>query len=346
MNRFLTAAGCAALGWLIAQPAMAACSLATQQIPVILEGGLRPMITVKVNGKQARFLVDSGSAVDQISSKFAAAQKLPQAKSGSAGVVTVPQFEFAGATLKDAQFAASDALTDVDGVIGQTILSRADVEYDLGAASNPSPAGASAPSSSGGRGAPSGPPAGFGPPMGMVRLAKAEGCEGSNMAYWAKEGDVFYEAPLTPPANGAPYTQTEVTINGVKLRALLASGVPYTMITKAAAEKAGVKVTDPGVKAFAKSKAWTGPFASVKVGDEEIKNATLEIGDTSDDFYDVLIGDDFLKAHHLYVANSQKKIYFTYAGKPNVPVFTAHEPKSVAFGMTGHTGNGIQTTGF
>jgi predicted aspartyl protease len=351
MYRFMTAAGCAALGFLIAQPAMAACSLSTQAIPVVLDGGLRPIVNAKVNGKPARFLVDSGSAVDQISSKFAAAQKLSSAKSaGGAAVVTVPQFEFAGATLKDAPFAASETLSDVDGVIGQTILSRVDVEYDLGSASHPSqssPASPGAPSASGGRsGSSSPPPPAFGPPMGTVKLAKAEGCEGTDVVYWAKEGDAFFEVPLTPTSNGAPFTETQITVNGVTLRALLASGVPYTMITKAAAEKAGVKVTDPGVKAFSSAKAWTAPFASVKIGDEELKNATLEIGDTSDNFYDVLIGDDFLKAHHLYVANSQKKIYFTYAGVPNAPVFTAHEPKKAAFGMTGHTGNGIQQSGF
>jgi predicted aspartyl protease len=350
MYRIMTAAGCAALGWLIAQPAMAACSLSTQQIPVILDGGLRPIVMAKVNGKPARFLIDSGSAVDQISSKFAAAQKLPTAKSGGASVVTVPQFEFAGATLKDAPFASSEALTDVDGVIGQTILSRADVEYDLGSGSHPAAASTnspSAPSAGGGRsGGSSGPPSPFGPPAGTVKLAKAVGCEGTDVVYWAKDGDAFFEVPLTPASNGAPFTETQITVNGVTLRALLASGVPYSMITKAAAEKAGVKVTDPGVKAFSSAKAWTAPFASVKVGDEELKNATLEIGDTSDDFYDVLIGDDFLKAHHLYVANSQKKIYFTYAGVPNAPVFTAHEPKKAAFGMSGHTGGGIQQSGF
>jgi predicted aspartyl protease len=347
MYRFMTAAGCAALGFLIAQPAMAACSLSTQAIPVTLDGGLRPIVSAKVNGKPARFLIDSGSAVDQISSKFAAAQKLSSAKSpGGAAVVTVPQFEFAGATLKDAPFASSEALTDVDGVIGQTILSRVDVEYDLGSASSPSPPGASAPSASGGRSSSTPPPSPFGPPMGTVKLAKAEGCEGTDVVYWAKEGDTFFETPLTPAPNGAPFTETQITVNGVTLRAMLASGVPYTMITKAAAEKAGVKVTDPGVKAFQSAKAWTAPFASVKIGDEEIKNATLEIGDTSDDFYDVLIGDDFLKAHHLYVANSQKKIYLTYSGKPGAPVFTAHEPKKPAFGMSGHTGGGIQQSGF
>jgi predicted aspartyl protease len=342
MYRFITAAGCAALGFLIAQPAMAACSLSTQPIPVVLENGLRPIVAVKVNGKSARFLVDSGSAVNQISSKFAAAQKLPQSKSGAASVAVAAQFQFANATLKDVPFAASDALTDVDGVIGQTILSQADVEYDLGSGSNPIP---SAPSSSGGRTQSAPPPSPFGPPMGTVTLAKAVGCEGSNMAYWAKDGDVYAELPLVAATKDAPFTRTEVTVNGVKMRALLASGLAYTTITKKAAEKAGVKTTDPGVKAFQNGAAWTAPFASIKFGDEEIKNQTLEIGDTSDDFYDVLIGDDYLKAHHLYVANSQQKIYLTFTGKPGVPVFTAHEPKKVAFGMTGHTGGGIQVSG-
>jgi predicted aspartyl protease len=301
------------LGFLIAQPAMAACSLKTQPIPVFLDGGLRPVVFAKINGKQARFLLDSGSAVNQISSKFAAAQKLPEAKVGSTDVATAAQFEFANASLKNVQFAASPSLTDVDGVIGQTILSQADVEYDLATSS--------------------------------VKLAQAGGCEGVNMAYWAKEGDAYAEMPLQA-IDKDPRTYTEVTINGVKLRAMLASGLPYTMITKKAAEKAGVKTTDPGVKAFQNGTAWIGSFSSLKFGDEEIKNQPLEIGDTSDDSYDVLIGDDFLKAHHLYVANSQKKIYLTYTGKPGTPVFTAHEPKKAAFGMSGHTGGGIQTSGF
>lgn len=345
MNRFMTAAGCAALGVLIAHPAMAACSLKTQPIPVTLDGGLRPIVTVKVNGKSARFLVDSGSAVNQISAKLATAQKLPETKAGSTSIATAAQFEFANATLKNVQFASSETLTDVDGVIGQTILGQADVEYNLGSgAAPPSASGASGSSSSGGRGSSSPAPT-FGPPTGTVTLAQAVGCEGANMAYWAKDGDVYAELPLEPDKD-ARFTRTEVVVNGVKLRALLASGLPYTTITKKAAEKAGVKTSDPGVKAFQNGSAWIGTFASLKFGDEEIKNQPLEIGDTSDDTYDVLIGDDFLKSHHLYVANSQQKIYLTYTGKPGTPVFTAHEPKKAAFGMTGHTGGGIQESGF
>lgn len=344
MNRLMTAAGCAAVGMLIASPAMAACSLKTQPIPVLLDGGLRPIVTVKVNGKSARFLVDSGSAVNQISSKYAAAQKLPETKAGSTSVATAAKFEFANASLANVQLAASESLTDVDGVIGQTILGQADVEYDLGTPASANPAGPSGSSSSGSKSS-SPPPPTFGPPMGTVKLAQAVGCDGVNMAYWAKDGDVFAEMPLAVDKD-ARFTRTEVIINGVTMRALLASGLPYTTITKKAAEKAGVKTTDPGVKAFQSGAAWIGTFASLKFGDEEIKNQPLEIGDADTDVYDVLIGDDFLKSHHLYVANSQQKIFLTYTGKPGTPVFTAHEPKKAAFGMSGHTGGGIQQSGF
>ncbi|MGZ5948251.1 MAG: aspartyl protease family protein, partial [Caulobacteraceae bacterium] len=208
MNRMTTAAGCAALGWLIAQPAMAACSLSTQPILVTFDGGERPMVAAKVNGKPGRFLVDSSSAVNQISGKYAASQKLPQSKAGGATIASAPKFEFAGVALSDVQFAVSDQLGDAaDGIIGQTFLHQADVEYDLG---RPSLPGAAAPST-GGRSA--SPPPSFGPAVGTVKLAKAVGCEGANMAYWAKDGDVFYEAALTPLANGAPFTQTEVVVN-------------------------------------------------------------------------------------------------------------------------------------
>jgi hypothetical protein len=30
--------------------------------------------------------------------------------------------------------------------------------------------------------------------------------------------------------------------------------------------------------------------------------------------YDMLLGVDFLKSHHVLIANSQNKFYFTYAG--------------------------------
>ncbi len=76
-------------------------------------------------------------------------------------------------------------------------------------------------------------------------------------------------------------------------------------------------------------KVWLGAFSSVQIGGDEIKDAKLEIGQTNDDFYDVVIGGDYFATHHLYVANSQGKIYATFSGFPGAPVFM-HKPTSSA----------------
>jgi hypothetical protein len=321
MNRLTTAAGCAVLGLLIAQPAMAACSLKTQPIPVKLVA-FRPTVAVKVNGKPATFLLSSEAPVNMVSSKFATAQKLASAGAGTNGatVVKAGQLEFAGATLKDVPLVTSSTLPDVDGVIGQTILHQGDVEYDLAG--------------------------------GKVLLAKADGCDTVDMAYWVKEGQTYYIMPLA--ASDTPATRTEIVVNGVKLRATFDTGIPYTIITEKAAEKAGVKVTDQGVKPLDQTgaiKTWIGNFADVKLGDEAFKNAPLEIARTNED-YDVLLGGDFFGAHHLYVSNSQQKIFFTTAfppgppGAPAFPVFKAHAPEAVGMN-TGRDNQGrLDTHGY
>ena len=94
----------------------------------------------------------------------------------------------------------------LDGGIGQTVLSLMDVEYDLA-----NPAG------------------------GKVILAKADGCEKSNMAYWAKDADLISEMPLVAASNGAPFTETAILVNGVQLTALFDTAAPYSVITQSAA---------------------------------------------------------------------------------------------------------------
>jgi hypothetical protein len=305
MNRSMTAAACAAAGLLVAFPAAAACALKTQPIPITMTGAVMgvnngvPTVYVKVNGKTGKFMLDSSAAVNQISTKFAASQKLASTKAGNAEIFTSPKFEIAGAGMDNAQFMGSGKLPDVDGVVGQTILGLMDVEYDLGA-----------------------------PTGGKVTLAKADGCEKSNMAYWAKDGDLYWEMPLVPASNGAPLSETEILVNGVKLRAMLDTASSYSVITKAAAEKAGVKTTDAGVAPLKGADGrWLGNF-TVNVGGEEMKNAPLQISSTTDDYYDVVIGADYFMTHHLYVANSQKKIYATRSGPPVVPMFAAHQPQA------------------
>jgi tetratricopeptide (TPR) repeat protein len=62
------------------------------------------------------------------------------------------------------------------------------------------------------------------------------------------------------------------------------------------------------------------------MGQEEIKNTRLRIGDIDLPNADMLIGADFFLSHRIYVANSQRKLYFTYNGGPVFNLTTANHP--------------------
>jgi hypothetical protein len=310
--RILIAAACAAGLCGLAAPAFAACELKAQALPVTMEG-LRPIVIPRINGQEARFLLDSGSSINTINGKLAAAQGLKplyipetgrllgraadvdrQGARGAdtlRGVVVAPKFEFAGATFKDVSLMATDRVGDLDGLLGQAFLHSTDVEYDLAA--------------------------------NTVKLVRPSGCGGANMAYWAKDGTAYSVIPLEWIDRDRPFTQAAVYINGVRLRAVFDTGAPVTLITDKAAARAGVNTGDPGVQPAgtysgvdADGRAWIGMFKTIKIGDEEIQNTPLEIGESISDAYDILIGADFFLSHHVYVANSQGKIYFTYSGGP------------------------------
>lgn len=304
----LTGALAAALAC-AAGPGWAQCTMASVTMPVTMDG-LRPTISAKVNGKDARFQVDSGAFYNGISAQFALDRKMRaatigqtgshlegQAQTGFVGVggrlnvaalVRADEFVIGGSAIKDVAFITFARLTDEDGIIGQNFLSLFDVEYDFG--------------------------------HGAMKLVAAKGCKDANLAYWAKPGTAYSVMPLDWDPD-RPGTRGTIWINGVKMTAEFDTGSDTTFITERAARRAGVKVTDPGVEEAGYSrgldrdriKTWTARFASLKIGDEEIKNGLLNIGDTNAEF-DVLVGADFFLSHHVLASNSQKKIYFTYEG--------------------------------
>ena len=93
-------------------------------------------------------------------------------------------------------------------------------------------------------------------------------------------------------------------------------------LTLAAAKRAGITPSDPGVKPAGATtgigrgvlRTWIVPVKSFRIGDEEIHNTHLRIADATNLGRDMLIGADFFLSHHIYVANSQRKLYFTYNG--------------------------------
>jgi len=172
-----------------------------------------------------------------------------------------------------------------------------------------------------------------------VRLFHAKDCDGVSLAYWAPggAGEVKLEASLDP---NYPLIDLTVQINGKPARAVLDSGSSTSMMSRHLAASLGVTPETPGVRATARSvdlgrklpDSWIGPFQSFAIGDEIIRNPAIrftdldashtEIGSRvpiATELWQMVLGADFLRAHRVLVAHSQRKFYFTYVGGP---VFT------------------------
>ena len=111
------------------------------ELPVTMTG-TRPMISAKINGEDARFLVDSGAFFSLISEPSAAQYKLDtqpapfnlmlEGIGGSrrAELTTVKEFTLAGIPIRKVQFlvGGSSLGNGAVGVLGQNLLRIADVE--------------------------------------------------------------------------------------------------------------------------------------------------------------------------------------------------------------------------
>lgn len=286
-------------------PAFAKCAVRQiAELKVFMDGD-QPMIDTKVNGRDARFIADSGAFFSTISPGSAAALglKLSSAPPGfymtgiggsaTVQVATVKEFTLAGIPLHNVQFLVGGSEVGGAGLLGQNVLGLADVEYDLA--------------------------------HGAIRLLKPKDCDSkTGLAYWAGTRP-FSMIAINERSPLAPHTIGTVTINGVKMRAMFDTGADSTILSLSAAARAGVKPDSPGVEHAGFSRGlgrkimqtWIAPFASVKIGEgEEIRRTKLQIGQMDLGDADLLIGADFFLSHRVYVANSQRRLYFTYDGGP------------------------------
>ncbi len=290
------------------------------EFPITMEG-LRPSLTASVNGIDVRFLVDSGAFYSIISDASAAQLKLRtfpapvgyrvKGVHGSADVsiATVKTFTLAGVPLHDIEFlvGGSEVGQGSIGLLGQNFLHLADVEYDLA--------------------------------RGSVRLMKPENCGKAMLGYWVGASTPYSVIALEsePPLSGSStgtlippktleisHTISKAYVNGIEIRVLFDTGAGTSILSLKAAERAGIKPDSPGVVAAGPSyglgmgtfETYIAPFSSFKIGEEEIRNTRLRIGDISLQDADMLIGPDFFLSHRIYVASSQHKMYFTYNGGP------------------------------
>ena len=301
----LRAAAIAAVALFGASRAAASCQVARlAELPVTMSF-LRPMIHAKINGTDVKLLADSGAFFGTLSPGTAAELKLPlraapygmtlMGYGGSNGmsVTTVKAFTLDTIPLHDIEFVVggSELGPDIAGVLGRNVLSYDDAEYDLA--------------------------------NGAVRLMKPTGCGTRAMAYWSA-GQSFSAVPMVPSEQRKPAAVIRVEVNGTRFDAVLDSGASTSFITLAGATRAGMPTSGPLVSDPSQSggfgrrilRSFVSPVKAIKIGDEEIRTTRIRVIDTPPLEGDVVLGADFFLSHRIFIANSQRMVYFTYNGGP------------------------------
>jgi tetratricopeptide (TPR) repeat protein/predicted aspartyl protease len=308
--------------WFLPISSYATCKREAVDLPVTISG-TRPVIAAKINGADVHFILDSGAFFSMITSPAAEELNLKTRMAplglrvaGIGGttvpsVATVKAFTLANITLPNIEFlvGGSSVGSGSIGVLGQNFLEKWDVEYNLA--------------------------------QGMIRLMKDEDCRKAMLAYWVKPDDPVSLIEIARTTPMKPHTTGFAYVNGVKIRVAFDTGAAISMMSRRAAEHAGIKLDAAGVvdagfvggTGSGMAKSYIAPVESFKFADgEEIKHTRLRIVDLDLEFTDMLIGADFFLSHRIFVANSQNKLYLTYNGGPvfNLAKSTAAAPQVAA----------------
>jgi tetratricopeptide (TPR) repeat protein/predicted aspartyl protease len=286
----------------------AACSLSRYaDLPVTMSGDA-PIINGSINGHPARFVADTGSffntinrqKAEEFSMKIGIMPTSLEIVNGMGGESTARRGVAADFTLDglgttvrhNFDFVVlGDRFGDVDGLIGQNLLGHNDAELDLA--------------------------------NGAIRLYISKGCDKAMMAYWAKDLPVSVvkldeRNPLAPQFVGA------ATLNGKQIRLMFDTGASRSVLSLRTATRLGFKTDGEGVEPGGVTggigkrnfETWIARFDSLQIGNEQVKNALMRVGDFGTDVLDVdgIIGVDFFLSHRIYAATEQRRMYITYNG--------------------------------
>lgn len=298
----------AALLACLSQPVLAnaaKCKVETvAKLPVVMEGP-RASVPVSFNGKETRVWLDSGAFFNF----------MPKAKAVELGLTTealpsgfrvngigggftpelarVRDFGILGVTLHSMQFIVGGSDSG-NGFLGANLLGVWDTEFDLA--------------------------------KGVVNIFKESGCSQMSLAYWGSGMSVGEAKLLDGSYPGDNHIFVEVLVNGHSLRAMLDTGAPTSIIGRHAAQNAGIDLDAPQVVASYAMygigthgrQSWIARAASISIGGENIANSPIRIIDDASDSrdQDMVLGMDFLMAHHVIISRPQRRMFLTYNGGP------------------------------
>jgi hypothetical protein len=182
--------------------------------------------------------------------------------STDAGVTTVKEFTLAGVPIRNVQFIVGGSQPGrAVGLLGQNVLHLADVEYDLA--------------------------------HGAIRLLKPQGCEKSDLAYWAQSGERYSVIEIAWATQASPHTTGTALVIGVKVRVVFDTGAAFSLLSLRAAERAGVTPDSAGVVKAGligglgtrSEQTWLAPIDSFNIGGaliERKSNFSLSVNGRSD----------------------------------------------------------------
>jgi tetratricopeptide (TPR) repeat protein/predicted aspartyl protease len=295
-----------------------ACKLGIMaELPITMSGSI-PLLTAKINGQDAQFVADSGAFYSMMTEASAAQYQLSLRRApvgmyviGTGGrvvpsIASVKVFTIAGVSVQNVDFLVGGSEIGGSGsvgLLGQNVFRIADDEYDLA--------------------------------NGVIRLTRPVDCKHSNLAYWAKGGETYSVMDIARTTALQSQTEGTAYVNGAKIRVMFDTGAGTSVLSLRTAEHAGIKPDSPGVVDAGYTygigrgtvKTYIAPFASFKIGDEEVRNTRLRIGDIGLDGIDMLIGMDFFLSHRIYVARGENKLFFTYNGGPVFNLATSSAAK-------------------
>lgn len=314
----LVAAAVAAFA-LAAGPAVAAqCQLVRiAEWPVKLERN-RPVIEGSINGTKVGILLDTGSNTTVVARaaavrlglerQYVAGEFLGVGGASRVEMTEIEEFRLGQAVRNKWRVLVvgeHDLGDDVAVILGEDFFENVDLELDLGNK--------------------------------VVRLFKPQDCERSPLAYWAANAprvDMDVGRSIIVPAS----------VNGVPVRAIVDTGATRSFLATQIAAQAGITPSSPGVTSggcivgFGKKRVdgWIAPMKQFSLGGETVHNPHVGIADmAAGAVYQeigshiakaaeppvMLLGVDFLLAHRVFVAHSQRAMYFTHNGRS--PVFDA-----------------------
>jgi TPR repeat protein len=188
-----------------------------------------------------------------------------------------------------------------DALVGAPFLLQADLEFDLRAK--------------------------------HMKFFRPQNCNrDSALNYWKEDAVVV---PFEFSRSQSPNPHFTVVVNGKELDAMIDTGADRSFLTLRGAKRLDIDVKGANVTRLGYSGGvgtdraahWITPVKSVQIGGETIKDVELGVVDVQSEVEaELFLGQDFLRAHRVLFAMSQRKVYFAYLGGDVFTRGTALEP--------------------